>query len=207
MFCKKYFMNANCAVLSLYIILSSFLSVEMSSPSASRSAISAGVTRSLSLPVRCSVVASLPWLPPGPPPLSRPGSHPPLPHLLLLSHPAHVRGGGVSRGSGPRTRSPGAPLVLCPSLREVTTNQAPILGTPVTETRALVRDNQILLAQSEITPHTKWPDQDTQHIQTFYPFTAGCKVFLTKVTKLSPGGGEFLRVLVRPKLDTELWAS
>ena len=120
-------------------------------------------------------------------------------------HTRPMAGGGESRGSGPRTRSPGAPLVLCPSLREVTTNQAPILGTPVTETRALVRDNQTLLAQSEITPHTKWPEQDTeQHIQTFHPFTAGCKVFLTKVTKLSPGGGEFLRVLVRPKLDTEL---
>ena len=141
---------------------------------------------------------------PGAPAPLPPGFPPSPPPPAAAFTPGPCQGGGVSRGSGPRTRSPGAPLVLCPSLREVTTNQAPILGTPVTETRALVRDNQILLAPSEITPHTKWPDQDTQHIQTFYPFTAGCKVFLTKVTKLSPGGGEFLRVLVRPKLDTEL---
>ena len=151
-------------------------------PSASRPAISAAVTRSLAACAGDGLSPLIvPWAPAPLPPVFPPSPPPPA--------AAFTPGGGVSRGSGP---GPRVPEPTCPVPVPTWGHYKPgsdtwHSGHGDTSSCETIR-TRISLAPSEITPHTKWPGH-AAHPQTFHPFTAGCKVFLTKVTKLSPGRG------------------
>ena len=147
-------------------------------PSASRPAISAAVTRSLAACEGDDAQwwPELPWAP-----APSPACVPTLPpHLLLPSHP-----GGNGPRVGTQDQEPTCPVPV-PTWGHCKPGSDTLHSDHGDTSSCETIRTRISLAQSEITPHTKWPGHAAQ---TFHPFTVGCKVFLTKVTKLSPGRG------------------